>query len=310
MITTITMNASVDKLYLVKDNQPDTVMRVEAVHNTAGGKGLNVAKVAALTGERVRAMGFLGGYNGQYVRSMLRSRGIEDDFTEIPVETRSCINIRNLATGKHTEYLEPGASVTEEDLSRFLEQFRAALETSDVLTISGSVPAGAPEDFYGSLIQSARDRGCPVILDTSGALLKNGISSRPTLIKPNLDELEQLTGQRASAPEQAAEIALRLHREGIPYVAVSLGGEGALLACGEGVFHASAPKVQTVNTVGCGDSMVAGFAIGLRRGYEAAALLSYGVAVATANALTMPTGHIEPHEVEPLLHRITVCKLY
>ena len=112
MITTVTLNTSVDKLYLVEKLEDYTVMRVKKVSNTAGGKGLNVSKVAHLLGEKVSALGFVGGFNGSYVSSLLEAQGIRAGFTRIQAETRSCINIRELSTGRHTEFLEPGAPVT------------------------------------------------------------------------------------------------------------------------------------------------------------------------------------------------------
>lgn len=312
MILTVTLNTAVDKLYLVQTVQPDTVMRVKEVSNTAGGKGLNVSKVAALAGEPVRAMGFLGGFNGQYVRSLLRAQGIEDDFVEIDAETRSCINIRNLATGKHTEYLEPGASVSQKNLDEFLQRFEAAVAHCSVVTISGSVPVGTPASFYGQLVYIARQAGRPVILDTSGELLIRGVEAQPTMIKPNEDEITQLLGDAAPASfdrDRLVVAAKRLHSSDIPYIVVSMGKQGSLMVCDEGVFQGHTPDIPVVNTVGCGDSMVAGFAVGMMRGYGAADMLKFATAISTANALTMQTGYFERPDLERLLTEVSVTKL-
>ena len=171
MITTVTLNTSVDKLYLVEKLEDYTVMRVKKVSNTAGGKGLNVSKVAYLLGEKVSALGFAGGFNGSYVSSLLEAQGIRAGFTRIQAETRSCINIRELSTGRHTEFLEPGAPVTHAECDEFLSGYRETLPNSQVVTISGSVPAGVEVDFYGKLVSLAKQGGIPVIVDTSGALL-------------------------------------------------------------------------------------------------------------------------------------------
>lgn len=306
MITTVTLNASVDKLYLVEDVRPNTVMRVRQVSNTAGGKGLNVAKVAALCGMPVRAMGFLGGYAGGYVRSLLTAGGITPDFTEMSGETRSCINIRDLATGKHTEYLEPGVPVTSAELEAFLRQYEAALPAADVITISGSVPKGTPDDFYGKLVQAARQAGAPVFLDTSGALLKAGVAARPTLIKPNADEIEQLLGTRPTTREELLAAAQKLHQGGIEYVVLSLGAQGALLVCAAGSFWGVTPNIPVVNTVGCGDAMVAGFAVGLSRAMPPPEMLRFATAVSTANVLTVPTGYFEQADLQRLLTQVEV----
>lgn len=309
MIMTVTLNTSVDKLYLVEDVRPDTVMRVKEVCNVAGGKGLNVSKVAALAGEKVRATGFIGGFNGQYILSLLGKAGIEHRFCEIDAETRSCINIRNLATGKHTEYLEPGAEITDKNIEDFLKLFEESLPESDVVTISGSVPKSTPDTLYAQLIKLATESDTPIIVDTSGKLLVECVKARPTMIKPNTDEIEQLLGRPVSTRDEIIEAAKQLHNDGISYVSVSLGKDGAVLVCDEGVFKADTPDIPVVNTVGCGDSMVAGFAVSLSRGYNAEEMLRFATAISTANALEMQTGHIQKENLEKLLPQIIIKKL-
>ncbi|HIQ59933.1 MAG TPA: 1-phosphofructokinase [Candidatus Merdivicinus intestinavium] len=309
MIVTVTLNTAVDKLYLVDKLADYTVMRVNRVSNTAGGKGLNVSKVAAIAGEPVTATGFVGGFNGRYVESMLKEQGVETRLTHIAAETRSCINIREESTGRHTEFLEPGAAVTPEELERFWEDFCAASEGAKVVTISGSVPKGTPPDFYGRLIRYAKERGIRVLLDTSGQLLRDGAAARPTLIKPNTDEIEQLLGAPAKSEEELIAAAEKLRDGGIEIVVISLGKDGTLIACRDGVFRGVTPDIPVVNTVGCGDSMVAGFAVGLSRGYSLPETIRFAMAVSTANALTMETGYFKTEDLESLLGQVSVHKI-
>ena len=309
MITTVTLNTSVDKLYLVEKLEDYTVMRVKKVSNTAGGKGLNVSKVAYLLGEQVTALGFAGGFNGSYVASLLKAQGIRAEFTRIQAETRSCINIRELSTGKHTEFLEPGAPVTEEECEKFLESYREALPNSRVVTISGSVPGGVATDFYGKLVSLAKQAGIPVIVDTSGALLTETVKAEPTMIKPNTDEIGQLLGRKVCSLQEVAGAAWELHESGIPYVVVSLGKEGSVMACGQGIFQGITPDIPVVNTVGCGDSMVAGFAAAMAGGKGPEEMLRLATAVSTANALTMQTGHFEQEDLEQMLPLSKVRKI-
>ena len=300
MITTVTLNAAVDKLYIVENSAPHTVMRVKEVHNTPGGKGLNVAKVARLLGEDACATGFLGGFNGQMVRALLAGAGIRAEFAQTAAETRCCVNIREAETGRHTEYLEPGAPVTAGELAAFYSLFEQLLPESGLVTISGSTPAGVPADCYGRMVRAAKAAGKRVIVDTSGQLLRDAAKERPTMLKPNTDEIGQLLGAAPATREETAAAAQKLHAGGIDYVAVSLGGDGAVLACREGVFAAVPPPVQPVNVVGCGDAMVAAFAVGILRGMPAAELLRFATAVSAANALELPTGHISPANLERL----------
>ena len=309
MILTVTLNTSIDKLYLMDGIRPETVMRVKEVHNTAGGKGLNVSRVAARLGENVTAAGFAGGFNGRYLESLVDNPLVRCAFTHVEAETRSCINCWDLSDGKSTEYLEPGAPVTADDAARFLADFDRELPGAGVVTISGSIPEGTPEDIYSTLIRRCRKAGVPVLLDTSGKLLVSAAEEKPTLIKPNEDEIVQLLGRPVSGPEEAARALAELHEGGIPYAVLSLGAEGALLACDEGVFHGKPPKITPRNTVGCGDSMTAGFAVGFARSLSTEDIFRMALAVSAASALSLFTGDFDPADYERLLPEISIRRV-
>lgn len=306
MILCVSLNASIDKLYLLGRLCPHEVMRVDEVCNTAGGKGMNVARVAALAGERVCAMGFVGGHNGELFESLICETNIEKHFTHVRAETRCCVNVRDRETNRSTEFLEPGNPVTPGDVARFLSEFEALLPGADVVTISGSMPKGVPADFYGVLVRAARGRGIPVILDSSGEALKNALSAKPTMIKPNSDEVRQLLGVDIGSRRELIAAAETLRRGGVGTVAVSLGKDGVLVACGAGVFRGVTPDIPVVNTVGCGDSMVAGFAVSMARRASAEESIRYAVAVSTANALTPATGFFRQEDLERLLGEVGV----
>ena len=309
MILTVTLNTSIDKLYLMDGIRPETVMRVKEVHNTAGGKGLNVSRVAGKLGERVTAAGFVGGFNGKYLESLVDNPLVRCAFTHVEAETRSCINCWDLSDGKSTEYLEPGAPVTADDAARFLADFDRELPGAGIVTISGSIPEGTPEDIYRSLIRRCRKAGVPVLLDTSGKLLVSSAEEKPTLIKPNEDEIVQLLGRPVSGSEEAARALAELHEGGIPYAVLSLGAEGALLACDEGVFHGKPPKITPRNTVGCGDSMTAGFAVGFARSLSTEDTFRMALAVSAASALSLFTGDFDPADYERLLPEISIRRV-
>lgn len=309
MITTVTMNTSIDKLYLVDSLEKNQVMRVKEVTNTAGGKGLNVSKVAACLGEEVCATGFVGGFNGDYLISLIGVPGVKPAFTKVQAETRSCINIWDSSTGRSTEFLEPGQGVTQEELSTFETRFLESLKESSVVTISGSVPAGVPKDYYKRLVDLVKAAGKQVLVDSSGELLKNCLSAKPTMIKPNTDEIRQILDVNVESREDIIQAASTLYGMGIPNVAVSLGKEGVVLVCEEGVFQGIPPKIEPVNTVGCGDSMVAGFAVALSRGLSVQESIRLAVAVSAANALTKATGSFLQEDLQCLLPQVQVLKL-
>ena len=216
MITTVTLNASIDKAYYMESSiENGTVMRVKAVHNSAGGKGLNVARAVRLCGEEVLATGLVGGYNGKYLEALLDKDGVSHDFVHIQGETRSCINILDEAYGS-TEYLEPGCLVTGWEIQQFLKQFPEIIKESSVVTMSGSVPAGVGKEIYKELTDMVKTAGKQVILDTSGELLKQGIESCPTVVKPNQEELEMLFHTKIRGREDVIERAKEI-RAGIPW---------------------------------------------------------------------------------------------
>lgn len=309
MITTVTLNASIDKAYYMeKAIKYGEVMRVSCCRNSAGGKGLNVARVVQLCQEKVCATGLVGGYNGRYLESLLDKDCISYDFAHIAGETRSCINILDPQYSS-TEYLEPGCEVSEQEVHDFMDKFTQIVETSDVLTISGSVPKGIPTDIYKKMVQRVKDHGKKVILDTSGSYLKEGLLAKPTMVKPNKEEIEMLFGIEINTIDEVIHYAKEIAKMGIQYVVVSLGADGAVLITEDNVYHGRPPFIEPVNTVGCGDSMVAAFAVALRRHYPPKEALAYGIAVATANALSPETGHFNQDQCETILKEVKVKEI-
>lgn len=309
MLLTVTLNASVDKLYLLEKNTLGTVMRVKETRNSAGGKGLNVSRVAAQLGESVTAMGFVGGHTGRYFESLITHRGITRAFTHIAAEMRNCINCWDLSCGQSTEYLETGAPVTQEEADRFLEDFAMRLPAADVVAISGSLPRGVADDYYATLVRMCHHADKPVLLDASGAALRNALPAAPDAIKPNTDEIEALLGYAPQNFSQKVEAVRALHQGGVAYAAISLGAEGVLLACDEGIFQGVPPRITPKNTVGCGDSMVAGLAVGMARGLPVPERIRLSVAVATAAALAIGTGEYAEDDLQTILPKVEIHTL-
>lgn len=309
MITTLTMNASIDKAYYISGTViPGTVMRVNRCFNSAGGKGLNVARVAALCGSPVKASGIVGGHNGDYLLELLNQDGIAHNFYRVRGETRSCINI--LSEDKSsTEFLEPGFEVSESEQTEFLDFFSRVIDEGSIVTLSGSVPKGFPTDIYARMIDIAKVAGKTVLLDTSGNYLKSALSAKPDFVKPNKEELEDLFNNPIVTLEDVIVGGKRLQAQGIRYVVISLGAEGAMLICEEGCFHSRPPKLEAVNTVGCGDSMVAAFAVAIEKGKSPKDCLAYAVAVSATNALSDRTGWFEPENLKTILKAVTITVL-
>ena len=309
MILTVTANAAIDKRYVLERFGVGNVNRVKSCQANAGGKGINVARVASIVGEKMTATGFLGGHAGKFISERVEARGIISDFVWCEGESRTCINIFDEVTHEQTEFLEPGFSVTEEDCRRLVEKFREILPRCKVVAISGSTPAGAGSGLYRDLIQAGEEAGKPVILDTSGRLLEECLAARPTMIKPNIDEIRALTGRPMNSREAILAAARDLHHEGISIVAISLGSKGSLVSCDEGVYDVKVPVIEAANTVGCGDSMIAGFAVGMSRGLSIQETIRLASAVSAANAMRLETGFVVMEDVNRLLPQIEIRKI-
>ena len=294
MISTVTLNTSIDKAYQLGCPLVDgTVMRVETCIDNAGGKGLNAARAVATCGEQVLATGFVGGNNGRLLCELLDTDGIEHDFVHIESETRCCVNVLE-PNGRSTEFLEPGRPVGSEEVARMREKVTEIAARADVVTFNGSVPAGAGMDIYRELVSVVRAAGKPAILDTSGTLLVNSLEARPTMIKPNTDEIQAILGRKPESIDEIIAAAREVHEKcGIEKVVVSLGGEGSVMACEEGVFRGRAPKIDVVNPVGSGDTMVGAFAVAIARGMSVEEQLAYAMSCASANCLSASTGHFD-----------------
>ena len=309
MILTVTLNAAIDKRYVVDGFQVGEVNRVRECAYTPGGKGLNVSKPAAIAGARVVATGFVGGHAGHYIEDSLKPFGIESAFYHLEAESRSCINIWDAVNHVQTEFLEPGFTVTEADFKGFLEKFRVLAAGADVVAMSGSVPKGLDGRAYQRLVAICQELGKKVILDTSGSLLSMGIEAKPTMIKPNLDEIRMLTGKRCDHLEDMLNAAREIHEKGVEVVAVSLGGDGSFVVSNEGSFRAKVPKIDAVNTVGCGDSMIAGFALGFSEGLSIEETLRKASAISAAAALREETGFFVKEDMERILPEVEITRL-
>ncbi|WP_248927227.1 1-phosphofructokinase family hexose kinase [Paenibacillus hamazuiensis] len=314
MISTFTLNAAVDKFYVIDDFQLDSVNRVKKIIAEPGGKGNNVAKVAHLLGSKVTASGFLGGANGQIVHQELQKRGISSEPVFIGSLTREAFAIADHLRGTLTEILEPGPRVEPQEWEQLRRKAGELSARSKVICFSGSLPAGAASDAYASLIGIAKEAGALTILDSSGEPLRIGIESAPFLCKPNRDELVQIVGKSINSAADIIAAAESILARGVRLVVVSMDKDGSIVVCRSKAWQVKPPVIRTVNTVGCGDAMVAGIASYFDRKdampdeEEWVQAVMLGTAAAASNAMHEITGHIDIHEVHDLLKEVQVTE--
>lgn len=310
-ILTLTLNPSVDISYPLNHLELDTVNRVSTTRKTAGGKGLNVARVIAQLGQKVAGSGFLGGDLGNFIAKKLSGDNIENWFMQISGETRNCIAILH-DDGKQTEILESGPEITATEADDFLDHLEKYLDQIDLMTISGSLPKDLPTDFYSQLIELADRHGVQTLLDSSGEPLLKSLTSlhRPYLIKPNQDEIAQIAGQKIDDLDQLKKILLENPLlSSIPWVVVSLGKDGAMAKAGMDLFYAKIPKINAVNPVGSGDSTVAGLAYALNRKADVEDVLKTAMTTGILNTLNAKTGCIDASLFENYYSQIVIEKI-
>lgn len=310
MILTITMNPSVDISYSLDQFELDAVNRVVDTHKTPGGKGLNVTRVLAQLGDDVTASGLLGGKIGEFIESELDKASIKHAFYKIAGETRNCIAI--LHEGNQTEILEQGPVASAEEADGFLSYFEDIAPMRGIVAISGSLPKGLAADYYSHMIKSCAKKDIPVVLDCSGeALLKvlRG-SAKPTVIKPNREELSQLLGIEVTDDINNLKKALQnpLFKD-IEWVIVSLGSKGAFAKHYDVYYRVSIPKIKAVNPVGSGDSTVAGITSALIHDESDKNLLKKANVLGMLNAQETLTGHVNLENYDNLFKQITVEKI-
>ena len=300
MVYTVTCNPALDYVMQVPQLRTDDINRSEREYLTYGGKGINVSAVLARLSVPTCALGFTAGVMGEKLKNLLTTEGITCDFVDLPTgETRINVKIR---AEQELDVNATGPSVSADDVERLFEKLDT-LGAGDMLVLAGSVPSGLPRDLYSRILKRLDGHGVLTVVDAEGELLRNTLPYRPFLIKPNHHELGALFGKDLHTTEAIVACARQLQEEGARNVLVSRAENGALLVDETGACH----EVGTVkgvlrNSVGCGDSMVAGFLAGWlqKRDYAYALRLGAASGNATAFSDTLATAT----EIESVLSRL------
>ncbi len=281
MIYTVTFNPAIDYVVHideVKSGMTNRAMREELYF---GGKGINVSFVLRELGVESVALGFVAGFTGDAIKDNLEKRGIKTDFVSMPTGF-SRINVK-IKSGEETEINGCGPDISKESIDELLTKINKLCD-GDMLVIAGSVPKSLPTDIYEKILERISDRKIKTVVDATGDLIKNVLKYKPFLIKPNNFELGELFGKELRTHEEIMECASKLQKSGAQNVLVSMAGDGAILLDADGNFHfCPAQKGEVKNSVGAGDSMVAGFIAGVKNGdYEYALKLGTVAGGATA----------------------------
>ena len=260
MIMTVTFNPSLDYIVSVDDFRTGQVNRTTKELLFPGGKGLNVSMVLKNLGMDSVAVGFMAGFTGRAIEQMMESRGIDTSFIEVE-EGISRINVK-LRSREETEINGMGPAISAENRDERYKKLDA-LSRDDILVLAGSIPSVMPESMYMDIMKYLKGRGVRIIVDATRDLLVNVLPLHPFLIKPNNHELGEIFGVRLETKEEVIPYARKMQEKGAENVLISMAGQGALLIDGDGrVTESDPPKGKVRNSVGAGDSMVAGFIYG------------------------------------------------
>ncbi|NPC94220.1 hexose kinase [Bacillus sp. WMMC1349] len=311
MLLAVTLNPSVDISYHLDQLKLDDVNRVINIRKTAGGKGLNVARVAHLLGMDVKSTGVLGGSLGQLIERLLDQDQMKHQFLHTNQEARNCIAI--LHEQMQTEILESGPTLTKDDQELFLNHFRQLLNNPSVVTISGSIVNGFTKNVYSEMIEIARENHIPVILDTSGESLSESLRNKnalPYLIKPNVNELRQILGCSIRNDQNEWKKVLKHQMfAGIPWIVVSQGAEGAFVKHEDLFYNVEIPRINVVSPVGSGDATVAGLAKAIEMNLNDEDVLKSGMAAGLLNAMEAQTGYVDQAKFDHYASLVKVQKL-
>ena len=304
MIYTVTFNPSLDYIVSVKDFRPGMTNRTSSELMLAGGKGINVSIVLGNLGIKSTALGFIAGFTGDEIVRRLHNGGINSEFIKIN-DGISRINIK-LKSIDGTEINGQGPHIDSSHIEQLMNRLRR-LESGDVLVLAGSIPAGISDNIYKDIMDMLKDKGVQIVVDATSRLLTNVLEYNQFFIKPNQHELGDIFNVTLNTQEEVIPYALELKKMGAVNVCVSMGGKGAILVADDGnVYKAKAPDGILKNSVGAGDSLVAGFLSGWieKKDYEYA----FRKGVATGSASAFSERLATNGEVNDLIGKVTIIR--
>ncbi|MGT2924041.1 1-phosphofructokinase [Streptococcus caviae] len=282
MIYTVTLNPSIDFIVRIDTVEIGSVNRMDSDDKFVGGKGINVSRILQRLGQDNTATGFIGGFTGRFVEEGLTAEGIKTDFVHVDQDTR--INVK-IKADEETEINGTGPRISEEQVEA-LEAVLSRLSSEDTVVFAGSAPTNLGNQIYKRLIPLVRQTGAQIVCDFEGQTLLDALAYQPLLVKPNNHELEAIFNVELKGLDDVEKYAREILAKGAQNVIISMAGDGALLVTPEAAYFAKPIKGQVKNSVGAGDSMVAGFTGEFVKTADPVEALKWGVACGTATAFS------------------------
>lgn len=309
-IVTITINPAVDIFVDVERVEPIKKLRCSSPKRDPGGGGINVARVAYRLGGDVTAIYPAGGVIGKLLQKLLDREGINSVATPSHVETRENFTAYETTSGEQFRFVLPGSSLHRAEWEACLHRLTTLESKPAFVVASGSVPPGVPDDFFARVNREARKLGARTVVDTSGEALQAAIAEGVDIIKPNLNELSEFTGQKLDSDAACVEACRKLIGDGrVAMVALTLGGDGAMLVTKERALKAKAMDIEVVSAVGAGDSFLGGLVWALAQGQSENDAFRVAVAAGTAAVMSPGTELCRSTDVERLLGKVEIAEI-
>ena len=304
MIVTLTVNPALDVYTRTAHLEPDIKMRCEKASRDPGGGGVNVSRVIKRLGGNSTAVYTKGGFTGDLFENLLKAENIDQDVVLIEDEVRQNFAVTETTSGKLFRFGFPGPQITDKEARKILQKIKS-YNNADYLVGSGSLAPGLPAQFYAEAAAIAKKNKCRFVLDTSGKAYSGVLEEGAYLLKPNINELEDLVGEKANDDKEREALLLDvLDKYKVEVLVLSLGSKGALLATKNRVQHYPAPKVEHVSSIGAGDSMVAGMVYSLSCGEAVDKAVLYGISCGSATIKSPGTELLRKKDVDELYQKL------
>ena len=284
MIYTVTLNPSIDYVIKLDNLKNGEVNRTKEEYVYPGGKGINVSLILKELGYKSRALGFVSGFTGLYIKDTLKNKGLEEDFINLE-NGFTRINVK-VKSNEETEINGHGPNIDDESLNELYEKLDS-LKENDILVLAGSIPKTLDSSLYENIMKRLENKNVKIVVDATKDLLMNVLKHKPFLIKPNKDELEEIFKVKIESEEELISYGRKLQEKGARNVLISMAGDGAILINENNeILKSKAPKGEVKNSVGAGDSMVAGFIAGYIKNNDYKEALKLGIATGSASAFS------------------------
>ncbi len=306
MIRVICLNPVIDRFYFIENYTPGKLYRDNVSRLFAGGKGVNAARVVAQLGHECSLYGFLGKDNGQIIKSDMQKHNVILNMIEYEGETRTTINIVDTLNRQESEITEKSTEISKHYIDLFWQNLKEDIGQNDIIICSGAPMSGMDHDIYMKISELCESKKAKCLLDTSGLSFKASLPGKYHMCKPNTRELQEYFGVCCSKDIQIIELAIKLMMQGVENTLISMGKNGGLLINKNATIWASVPDIKVVSTIGSGDATMAGYAVGMARGYDERKSLQLAMACGVCNAMHEKVGYIDQDALEDILDKVEI----